>query len=316
MDVDWFGPVKKGLSFSVEPGRWLPVFAVNAAFGCGFLWMLSHLLQNLIITDAGFPAYYMIFAFLMAVVWWLLRIWIDGAIVAQTHGGKNSVKPWHYSLKRYPSILGASLMVSVLSFVAYLIPFFGAALSILVSVIFFFFLQQVVIGGEKAESVPNVAWLIFTGNIIRKTFTTANVLIIGAISAITSCAASFVLFIHGPAAFALFSTSLFFIIFPAVCVLAFSRTGRAMFISSAVSVLIALASAAPMLAVFLGMLEIASFNLPGMMIGLPETLSLAMGPLTAACLILMLGISVSRVFILKAQTEFYLQFSGKRRHGG
>lgn len=163
--MKYFQAIKKGLSFGFQPIRWLPVFVIDLVF--------LTLFAGTVLTDTGmidsllrffiFPGYFRGLEYLvaMAVAWFLARLWVVGGIIHQTHKEKEFGKSWQVSSNKYPSMFGSIVIVAVLGVGLSMIPLFGQLLSILVSVIFFFFLQSIVIKNQGVVSSLRDSYGIF-----------------------------------------------------------------------------------------------------------------------------------------------------------
>jgi hypothetical protein len=81
------------------------------------------------------------------IAWFLVSLWIMGAVIHQGSKPREFDKSWLISIQRYPSLLAATVVVGVISFLAYSVPVFGLLLFIMASLAFLLVSQFVVVGG-------------------------------------------------------------------------------------------------------------------------------------------------------------------------
>lgn len=145
----------KSLKFSINPKRWLPFFIVDVAF-MGL--MLQFVLSDVNLFIAGMasvetnPALIGQFIGFLAVlfaciaIWSLVRLWVQGAVIQQSFKEKEKVSDtFRYSLKRYPSLLVALIIVSVIGGIAGMVPYIGWVLSIIAALVLLFTFQSVIV---------------------------------------------------------------------------------------------------------------------------------------------------------------------------
>jgi hypothetical protein len=158
MKVDWSKALGDGLRFGFHPKRWLQLFAVDAVFISLILYAIYFNLSDMIYIfsslSAGADGFlilsllkYIWIPVLIFAVWRLVRIWIDGAIIYQGWKTKDSEigKSWRFACRKYPSLLLALLIITLVSGLVLIIPYIGFILAIVISWIFYFALQAIII---------------------------------------------------------------------------------------------------------------------------------------------------------------------------
>ncbi|MBI4020742.1 MAG: hypothetical protein HY369_00700 [Candidatus Aenigmarchaeota archaeon] len=316
----------KGICFAVDPRRWLPVFIVDLAFftlavgslaSPDLLWpLLRTLLTPAAAPVAGFASLGLLA--LLAVAWFLARLWVTGAVIHQAAKGKEFRQSWRVSWERYPHQLLAMVAVIALVFVVASVPLFGTALSAILSISLYFVLQAVVIRkvpasralGEsyrlfkrhlsrvRTDSGLFVAWIILAAffGILSLYFFALTTLVLGAsaVAAFTSLGAWVTLTIMA-----------FFLLHSAVF--------RAWLAVSLGSGAIALLYIVPLLGIVAASMPPALAAEAGSMLGgVLFALAADARALYLLGSIFLVGGSISTAFALKTQTEFYLQLTKKR----
>jgi hypothetical protein len=149
--LKWVEAITGSLKFCLLPKRWVPFFVLDlvAAFAVMLLFgnmpLESMLLEQTEITSEMFSAAGWATAFMVA--WVLLSLWITGALIHQSRQPKEYRKSWGVAWKRYPSLLGAFVVTSVISYIFSSVPVFGYMFSLVISMAFLLVNQFVVIGG-------------------------------------------------------------------------------------------------------------------------------------------------------------------------
>jgi hypothetical protein len=160
--ADYSGIVSKSLKFSIHPKRWLPFFISYAVFGSlAVTIILSSLTSMGTLASAAAmaqptntvdPAIVMgilgVIASMAscAIGFSLVSIWLQGAIVQQSWDEKPGVmSSLRYSLKRYPSMIVASIILFFTNAIVGLIPYIGTVISFAVSIAFMFFVQFIIV---------------------------------------------------------------------------------------------------------------------------------------------------------------------------
>jgi uncharacterized membrane protein (DUF485 family) len=315
--------IKKSLHFCVSPKRWVPIFALDLIiFSIFIIFALSNVgfLQSLVGTPN--PATIMtmiglfVGAFALMVVWVLTRLWVTGAVIHQSYKPKEFHKSWGIACRKYPAMFGATVIVVIISIVLGIIPLVGSLLSAIASVIFFFFLQSVIVGRKGITGSLHESWYIFFKNLAKFKMTTKDKnfrlflvieVIITALFAIAGFFMPSMLFIA-----ALIGGWVMLLIM--VHLLVYSRVFRIWLVLVIISGLIASIFAIPGIMIFVGTF-LPSLITAGMTGTIPPILPTIMANtfmLFVAGLIFLIGIALSTVFSLKAQTEFYLQLRKKK----
>lgn len=271
MKLKWSDTIKRSLRFSIEPKRWGPLFIADVIF---IALMLNHLLANLetlvsflALTTTGIANILFLIGYVAPVIvgfiiWTLIRLWIMGAIIHQSHKEREFRDSWKVSCRKYPSLILVVVIIGILAGLLGSIPYIGFILSILVSLAFFFALQAVIVGKHGFYKALVDSWLIFK----KRPF---KVFLIWLLLAIIS-----LLIV------ALFSIPLMIVVWNLFTTLMMTASLSAASTVALVTLISLLQSYMPVL--------------------------------VATGVILLIGISISKAFALKAQTEFYLQIKKKR----
>jgi hypothetical protein len=167
--VKYTEALNKGLKFSIQPKRWLPVFILDLIIFSVFIAvtvtntnMLTSLASMGTITLTVFESLgYIGLFFGLLIIWGLVIIWIHGAIVYQSYKEKQYDKSWKLAKNKYLSILGAVVVVGIISIIVGLVPFVGWILSIIVGLMFFFILQGIMIKNQGFIKTMESSWDIF-----------------------------------------------------------------------------------------------------------------------------------------------------------
>jgi len=164
--IDYIKPIKKGILFALTPKRLLPMLALDIFFFALFIIFVFSNLPNFIsallvvvvdptsasalIGDILFPIF--LFLFLL-VVWGLLRLMITGVMIHQSYRETTYRKSFNLVINRYPSLLLASIMITIVTGILNVIPYVGGILSLIAGIAFFFYMQFVILektGGIEA----------------------------------------------------------------------------------------------------------------------------------------------------------------------
>jgi hypothetical protein len=179
MAVNYGRALSRGFRFMFVPKRWLPFFILDILFFSAiFSFMLSNLptimnfITELNANPMAFASLFGYGAIIIAgfIVWGLIRIWVQGAVIYQSYREKEFNSSWKISCRKYFSMLAAIVVVGAISFVVTmalgLIPFIGGALSfiasIVISMMFFFFLQGILINNMGFYRTLKNTYSIFT----------------------------------------------------------------------------------------------------------------------------------------------------------
>lgn len=156
MTVDYGKALGNGLRFCIQPRRWLPFFVLDLVFVSIFLAMLalnaSAITTALLMVRVNPMAIFSLGTLILGIVvlfgiWWLLRLWIVGAVLHQAYKEKEFNKSFTVGKQKFLSILAVIVVVSIISAAVNMIPFIGWILALVVAWIFFFSLQGVVVSG-------------------------------------------------------------------------------------------------------------------------------------------------------------------------
>ncbi len=166
--MDYGKTVGRALRFSVDPKRWVPLFALDSVV---LISVLAYLMSNVLALSAvssasGYAALSPIIGmvavlFCTYIVWILLRIYIMGALIHQSVKPKDFAKSWAVSRKRYFSLLGVGVIAGLASFFVGIVPYVGWVFSIIVGLVFFFAMPAVVAGKMAFDKALSKSYKIF-----------------------------------------------------------------------------------------------------------------------------------------------------------
>lgn len=149
--VEWPDTIRRAARFCIEPKRFLPFFTTDVlVLTVAFLLMGSVVLPYGGIATGTLPPEVMsVMGGLAAlfIAWFLVSLWIMGAVIHQSSKPKDLDESWLISTQRYPSLLAATVVVGVISFLASAVPVFGLMLVIIASLAFLLVGQFVVVEG-------------------------------------------------------------------------------------------------------------------------------------------------------------------------
>jgi len=143
--------IRKGLFFSIDPRRWLPLLAVDMLFlGTIFYFILRS--PGLMILSSAMPGTaspqiagaVLGFLFLGA-AWLIIRTWIMGALVQQARHGDRIKESYYIAVGRLHKIIISIIIVSIMSMALSLIPWFGWLISIILAWMFLFLIQGIML---------------------------------------------------------------------------------------------------------------------------------------------------------------------------
>jgi hypothetical protein len=263
MNIDYVGPLKKAFTFCIEPKRWLPFFIVDLAFvsvaftlimanSMFFIYLMAGI-QDL--TLFGNAAAFILELLGLFILWLLIGIWINGALIHQSHKEKEFGKSWKVSRTRYFSLLGVAAVSAIIAGLVAVIPAVGWVISIFVGLVFFFGMQSVIVKDNGFMKALKDSWHIFKHQPFK-------VFLMWVLIAVLSLII-----------LAIFALPLLALIFRII--LDFAGSGGNITTATLTNLIYTIENRLPQLAV--------------------------------SGIIFILGMAISRVFSLKAQTEFYLQ---------
>ena len=266
MKIDYADGLKKALVFCLHPKRWLPFFIMDVAFFSVALALFITNMPYFLYFVAGIqdismigPAASIFFSLVgLFIVWLLLGLWVNGAMVHQSNREKEFSKSWSVSFHKYLSILGVTAISAGIAFLVAIVPYIGWLISIFVGIALFFSLQSVVVKGNGFIKALEDAWHIFR----RQPFKVFLMWI--SISAIALLL------------LAIFAIPLLALVFNMVVEVAGGGT-------------------------------VSTATLMNLIFEIENQLPV----LVVSVIIFILGMAISRVFSLKAQTEFYNQIKKK-----
>ena len=317
MGVNWGEPLSKGLKFAVHPKRWLMFFIVDLVFLGSIVWMFFSNIGEFtavlaaLSTDptAILPVLGSLGGMLaLFIIWILVRLGAVGSVIHQTYKDKDPVrKSLSVCYRKYLSLLGAAIIIAIISGVLGMVPVLGSLLTILFSLTVFFVFQGVIIKGSGGIKSINESWKIFKGGL--REFKAAfewKFIVWVAVVIVSTILTVFSAFVAPEAAWGAVS---FWVMMVALSWLAiYSRVADMWLLISIIAGVITLI-----------------FMLPAF--GMIVTLMLSAGEATSAAaiaaflfsiianpgyffivfVILLIGAAISNCFALKATTEYYLQ---------
>ncbi|NIO21444.1 MAG: hypothetical protein GTN76_12065 [Candidatus Aenigmarchaeota archaeon] len=177
MKINWSKPLGDGIKFGFHPKRWLQLLVVDIVFLSVILSVFYFSLSDIayVISSMGTEAgrflalsllSYIWIPILVFFLWFLVRIWMQGAIVYQSWKTKDKEigKSWRYACRKYPSILVAIIIVALISILFSIVPYVGWILSIIISWIFYFALQAIIIRNTGFYEGLDDSYKIFRKN--------------------------------------------------------------------------------------------------------------------------------------------------------
>jgi len=325
--VKYLEILKKGLMFGVQPKRWLPFFIVDVVI---FSLLVGFVLSNDLLTASLLgvlvnPANLITFqglagVFVLLISWFIVRLWVMGAVIHQANKEKEFSKSWMISLRKYPSLLGAMILIMLISLFAGTIPFIANVLSILVGVVFLFNMQAIIVKNRTVISSFKDSYSLFKKHFNPITFNDKRFFVWLAIVIVLGIFSSFVYQTFTPPSLSvglsLVGTAGFWITFSALAFLLFySRIFRIWLAISIISGIITILFAFPALGIAISSLsqELLTVGgnayLPAFLLYFLSNLEV----LVLAGMVFIVGSSIATAFTLKVQTDFYNHF--RKRFG-
>jgi hypothetical protein len=149
MKINWSEPIGKGFSFGLKPRMWLQIFITDiifASIALAYIYLnFSGISQIISAGVQGDPAtlgsmlMHAAVIVLIAMPWFLLRLLLYSEITHQAFREKETIsKSINYSLKKYPSMLAAMIVIVLISSLISMIPVAGIFLAVVVGWLFIF----------------------------------------------------------------------------------------------------------------------------------------------------------------------------------
>jgi len=140
--------IQEAFSFALSPKRVAIFFALDLLILFSLSYFFSSLFSVYQITSgvANFLTSLSLFIVVM-IFTFFISFWIQGALIDQARyfpKDKPLEESFKYSSSRYLPLLGAAILLGIISFIASIIPFIGFILVVLISLIFFF-LQAIIV---------------------------------------------------------------------------------------------------------------------------------------------------------------------------
>lgn len=314
-------PFVKGIAFGVSPLRWLPVFILDLAFFSLLIGLIAGdgslaaaLLGMLVTQGAVFWSGSLVAALLVGVAWFLARLWVTGSVIHQAHRERDFHRSWKESWERFPSLLGAMVVVIVAGVLLGTIPVFGQLLSILTGVATFFSLQAVMVRKRSAMDSIRDSFSIWWKRMGKVSASDPRFLGWVAMATALAFFAFLLRALMGSSPLVILAlVSFWFTAAVLAFLLFFSPVFRIWLLVSLVSGAVVILFAIPVLLLGLSLASPDLLLLGGNSPLAGVILSYLSNPpaLLLAGTIFLIGSSIATAFALKVQTEFYLQF---RRH--
>jgi len=319
--VEYRKPIKKGIEFGLNPLRWLPIFIVDLifftiAFGVivstGSLSSVTQTLMSGVPTTGAIAV--LGWVALMGVAWFLVRLWVTGAVIHQTKKWKEFDKSWSVSASKYLSMLLAMIILIIIAMVVSFVPIVGGFLSIVVSVIFFFVMQSVIIKNNSASKALKDSYAIFNKSLSRAKIKDSVFILWAIVVVLLGLISLFMYSGQGGSQYALSVVSSWVMVSGILFFLFYSHMFRMWLAISVVSSIIVSIFSIPAIVTVVysaspEVIALGGGNLINMM--LLHFLS-NVSALFVLGVIFLVGSSLATAFALKSQTEFYLQFKKKR----
>ncbi len=153
--ADYGNILAKSLKFSLHPKRWLQFFIIDAIFFAILAQLVLSNLPNFVAllasAEVGMAVAVSVISFIgtmiaVSVVFWLVRMWIQGAVIQQSANEKAKISgSFKYGLRRYISLLLATIIVAIIGSAVSLVPVAGTVLMLIVSIILVFAAQGVMV---------------------------------------------------------------------------------------------------------------------------------------------------------------------------
>lgn len=273
MGIEYTEIMTKAFNFSYRPRRWLPLYIADLVFLAIFLVLFLSNSEALIAfaelsmeSQPDFAATAaminsVLYALSLGAVWMIVRIWIAGAIVHQSHKPKEFDKSWRVSGNRIFTLVITSFLVSLIGMIGGAIPTVGWVVSLVLTWVFFFIIQAIIVDNLNVIESMKKSYHIFR----NKAF---DVFVIWILIALVSIS----------------------------IVVIFSMPMIASFVGSFMTMAMAEASSAEALSLFF--------------LAVQENL----GVMVVTGMIALVGMEISTVLGLKAQTDFYMK-AGKKGWG-
>lgn len=269
--VNFGDGLKEGISFCLDPKRWLPLYTLDVAivsvFAVSFLAHISTLLP--LFTQSGFGTFqalslagFILGFIILGVIWFILRNWIIGSLIHQSYRNKEIERSYTISLSRLPKLIVTAIIIAIISAILgtllATLPFVGIIINIIISLIFFYVMQGIIIDD---------------------------------IGAVNTLKASYRFFRKAP--FDVFIIWLLIAIIAGLITLAFSIPLLSMFFGAIFGMAVTSASAV-----------VGSGGAIMFFLFLQERITTVF----AFALIAVLGMDIAQTFSIRAQTDFYMQF--------
>jgi hypothetical protein len=324
--ADYWKALEKGISFGINPRRWLQFFILHAVFFCIGLSIAFPMLAEIVQIIATNPQNMMamlsvagsaLSLIAVFIVWALASLWLSGAMVHQSHKEKDSIgRSLGVSGRGYVSMLLAMIIVGLISAAVGVVPVIGTVLVFMFSAIFFFILQGVILSNLGFASSIENSWDIFRKNInkFRASFRSGPfvlwLILVLVLAAVSAGAAMSAWMLAPVALLGWISASLM------VTLIIYSRIFRIYVILAIVSFIIFGIFMIPAAMLFFAYFG-TQFLAPAAYTGerftgvLVQAMESGMAYFIVSGAVAIVGISISQAFALKAQTEFYKQLKKK-----
>ncbi len=169
--ADYGEILARSLKFSVHPKRWLQFFIIDAVFFTILAQLVVSNLPNFAVllasAEVSLNVALSVVSFIgtiaaVYVVFWLVRLWIQGALIQQSANEKAKITgTFRYGLRRYVSLLLATAVVAIIGSVVSLVPVAGSVLTLIVSIVLLFVAQGVMVSKLGFAEALRAAYAMF-----------------------------------------------------------------------------------------------------------------------------------------------------------
>lgn len=306
--------LKKSILFGISPSHWIPLFVTDAVFFSvlAAIFIVNPPFISFIATGSPAGVSILLGAFMLGVMWFLIRLWVSGAMIHQSYKEKEYEKSWYISWKKYPSLLGSIILIVIGGILLGLPPIINSFASIAWGMVTFFVLQSVLVKKKSSIEALRDSYAIFKKNLEPVAFDEIKFLVwfvLIAFCGFLISAARFSLgIVPGIHLWVTFAGVLF--------LLFYSKIARFWLLVAVISALMVIPFALPAVVIAFSsvtpdILFASQGSYPSAMLSamiLQPHLLLIVG------LIFLIGSSLAAAFTLKAQTEYYLRL--KKRFFG
>jgi len=181
MSIDLGKIIGTAFRYAFSVNRILPYFIINLFIFVGIIILLTSAVNIIpIMMQTGTPTMMYAGQFIASVLLFiiaiviisLVKILVDSAVAdnsRQFWAGKDRFLSSSYDIakKKYLSVLGAVLIVGIITILISMIPFVGWLISMILGIMFMFVIQSVIIGGKNATKSLSDSYNVFKKNVLN-----------------------------------------------------------------------------------------------------------------------------------------------------